>query len=87
MWCSESAATTASNDSRLLHVLELEPAEVLARGRERVDPEHVVARDGQRRRQLALAAADLEHARRRRRQVLADELEERRLRHDAGRVR
>ena len=53
--------------------------EELARRRERVDPEHVVARDGERGRQLALAAADVEHAGRRRRQVFSGELEEREM--------
>ena len=52
--------------------------------RERVDPEHVVAGDRQPRRQLALAAADVEHARRRRRKVRLGEVEKRRLSHDGG---
>ena len=65
----------------LLEVVELQPAEVVALRRERVDPEHVVPCDGERGRQLALPAADVEHPCRRRRQVLARELQERRLRH------
>ena len=51
----------------LLDVLELQPPEVLTRRRERIDPEHVVPRNGERGRQLALAAADVEHPGRRRR--------------------
>jgi hypothetical protein len=65
----------------LLEVLELESAEELAVRRERIDPEHVVSRDGERRRQLALSAADVEHPRGRCGQVPAGELEKRRLRH------
>ena len=72
MWCSEYEATTASNGPSVrLEVSEPDPPEALAVRRERVDPEHVVADDREPRRQLALAAADVEHARRRRRQVLA----------------
>jgi len=48
-----------------LQVVEPDPAEALALRRERVDPQHVVAGGRQRRRQLAVAAADVEHARRR----------------------
>ena len=50
-----------------LDVLELQRPEELARRGERIDPEHVVARDGQRGRQLTLPAAHVEHPGRRRR--------------------
>ncbi len=60
----------------LLEILDPDPAEAVADRGERVDPERVVARSDELGRQLALAAADLEHACRRGRQALADELGE-----------
>ena len=46
----------------ILEVLEPDAAEEISLRRERVDPEHVVPRDRERRRQLALTAAHVEHA-------------------------
>ena len=75
MWWSEKRGHDRVEPLGLLDVLELQPPEELARRRERVDPEHVVPGDGERGRQLALAAADVEHPRRRRRQAARERLE------------
>ena len=61
----------------ILEILQPDPAEEISLRRERVDPEHVVPLDRERGGQLALAAADVEHAGRRRRKVVSGELEER----------
>ena len=61
----------------IVEVLQANTAEEISLRRERVDAEHVVPRDRERRRQLALTAAHVEHARRRGRKVVSGELEER----------
>jgi uncharacterized protein len=66
---------------RRVEILEADSAEEIALRRTRVDPEHVVAVHRERGRQLAVAAADVEETSRRHGEVLADEVEKRRLRH------
>ena len=62
----------------LLELLERQPAEEIAERGGRVDSEHVVARDGERRRQLAPAATNFEQPSRWGGQMLAGKLLERR---------
>ena len=83
--CAEIAdrVQRADGDDRVeaalvvLEILQPDAAEEISLRRERVDPEHVVPRDRERRRQLALTAAHVEHAGRRGRKVVSGELEER----------
>ena len=61
----------------ILEIFQPDPTEEISLRRERVDPQHVVPLDRERGRELALSAADVEHACRRGRKVFSGELEER----------